>query len=406
MARILPFNEISALPCRELVKNYDIAGVVFDDYFYPSGTDKFDDAAAYKKYGGGLSLADWRRKNTTDLVRKTYEAVKAIDSSCLFGVSPSGIWQNSKNSELGSATNGFESYSQIYADTRGWVKEGILDYIAPQIYWPIGYSAADYQVLVDWWSDVCDGTDVKLMISHAAYKVGDSSPAAWTDPMTIPNQIAYNRKKGTVSGSIFYGYSKISSNTLSLRDNLATLFGGGSLPTVTPDPAADEPHDPVDAARLAHEPDNARHQHGDHRDLIHGLDSPRHDLKTLREGKRTSRNAHDKRERRAREQHHKHIDPHERADENHQIRQHAPEVESELFAQLKGAVPGQREKDADRDHRGGQNNEKVLRELVAHVAALGARSGDGGVGDHGQIVAEHGAADHRRDANGHLNPAA
>ncbi|MBC8536877.1 N-acetylmuramoyl-L-alanine amidase [Feifania hominis] len=221
---------------RELVKNYDIAGVVFDDYFYPSGTDKFDDTAAYKKYGGGLSLADWRRKNTTDLVRKTYEAVKAIDSSCLFGVSPSGIWQNSKNSELGSATNGFESYSQIYADTRGWVKEGILDYIAPQIYWPIGYSAADYQVLVDWWSDVCDGTDVKLMISHAAYKVGDSSPAAWTDPMTIPNQIAYNRKKGTVSGSIFYGYSKISSNTLSLRDNLATLFGGGSLPTVTPDP--------------------------------------------------------------------------------------------------------------------------------------------------------------------------
>ena len=73
---------------------------------------------------------------------------------------------------LGSQTSGLQSYDAIYADTRKWVKSGWLDYIAPQIYWHIGFSTADYAVLTPWWANVVAGTGVQLYIGQAAYRVG------------------------------------------------------------------------------------------------------------------------------------------------------------------------------------------------------------------------------------------
>ena len=216
---------------KELVQNYDIAGIHFDDYFYPSPNvtkdgksyaATFDDAATYAKYGGSLSLADWRRANTRELVARVSQAIKEIDPDCAFGIAPSGIWRNAKNDVLGSDTNGFESYSSIYADTRGWVKEGLLDYICPQLYWTIGQSGSDYEILANWWSDVCRGTGVELYIGHAAYQVGESS--RWQDAQEIPRQIALNQSLGSVSGEVFYGYSKIKANELGLADSLKAVF--------------------------------------------------------------------------------------------------------------------------------------------------------------------------------------
>ncbi len=227
--------ELVVAGVREIVENYDVAGIHFDDYFYPSPsvskdgktyTAVFDDADTYALYGGNMGLADWRRSNTTALVEEVYDTVKSIDPNCDFGISPSGIWRNEKNDPLGSDTNGFESHTAIYADTRGWVKAEIIDYICPQIYWPFGYSAADYETLVRWWSDVCSGTDVDLVIGHAAYKVGSSSPSDWLDKWEIARQVEFNRELGTVYGSAFYGLSKIQSNTLDLKTTLATLFEG------------------------------------------------------------------------------------------------------------------------------------------------------------------------------------
>ncbi len=211
---------------KEIIENYNVDGIHFDDYFYPYDPN-YDDSAAYAKYGQpkGLSLEDWRRDNTHSLMKMVDETIKETRPGVEFGISPSGVWRNQKNDPLGSATNTFESYSQIYADSRRWVTEGIVDYVVPQIYWAIGTEGSDYAVVASWWRKLCLGTEVKLYIGHAAYKVGEaSSEAGWEKPTEIGSQIALNRSLGAIDGSVFYGYSKIKENTLNLQEQLKELF--------------------------------------------------------------------------------------------------------------------------------------------------------------------------------------
>ncbi|MCL1816467.1 MAG: family 10 glycosylhydrolase [Clostridiales bacterium] len=210
---------------REILENYEVDGIHLDDYFYPSNPN-YDDSATYAKYGqpAQLALGDWRRKNTQSLIIEIQALVRQVRPDAAFGVSPSGIWQNSKNSPLGSDSNGFESYSQIYADTRQWVKEGLLDYIVPQLYWPIGKEGSDYAKLARWWADVCRDTGVRLYIGHGAYRLGSSDEAAWSTAAEIERQISLNEELG-ISGSVFYGYRQIKENTLGVRDLLRELYG-------------------------------------------------------------------------------------------------------------------------------------------------------------------------------------
>jgi Uncharacterized protein conserved in bacteria len=207
----------------ELVKNYDVDGVVFDDYFYPypvSGAT-FNDTAQYTKYGTGFtSLADWRRDNINKLVQASYNAVKSVNPNVQFGVAPGGIWQNSKSTSSGSATNGFETYASLYADTLAWVKGGYVDYIAPQIYWSFTTTGANYDVLVRWWNAfMSQYPNVKLLISHGAYRT-----AEWNSGTEITEQVTYARSESAYRGSIMYGYAAIKANTLGLRDALAAIY--------------------------------------------------------------------------------------------------------------------------------------------------------------------------------------
>jgi uncharacterized lipoprotein YddW (UPF0748 family)/N-acetylmuramoyl-L-alanine amidase len=208
---------------KEIISRYPVAGIHFDDYFYPSDPN-FNDSAAYERYGKplGLSLGDWRRQNTLTLIKKVGDMIRTVKPGAAFGVSPSGIWRNQKNDPLGSDTNGYESYSQSYADTRLWVREELIDYIAPQIYWAIGTQGSDYDILARWWRSVCLGTKVKLYVGHAAYRIGNAGP--WEKPTEISRQIALNRSLGAIDGSIFYGYSKIAENALGIKDRLRELF--------------------------------------------------------------------------------------------------------------------------------------------------------------------------------------
>ena len=153
---------------REILENYPVDGIHLDDYFYP-GRD-FDDGTAYAAYGGGLSLADWRRQNNDLLIEALHELVDSLRPAAAFGVSPCAIWANQSTRPEGSATSGYEALSDAYADTRGWVKKGWLDYIAPQIYFPVGHSAADFEVLAKWWSETVRGTGVRLYIGQAVYQ--------------------------------------------------------------------------------------------------------------------------------------------------------------------------------------------------------------------------------------------
>jgi uncharacterized lipoprotein YddW (UPF0748 family)/N-acetylmuramoyl-L-alanine amidase len=184
----------------EIVKNYKVDGIHLDDYFYP-GTD-FPDAAAYRQYGNGLTLDDWRRENVNSLIKLLQKTVRDINPQVRYGISPTAIWQNRGSTPLGSDTRGFESYKSAYADTRRWVKEGWLDYICPQIYWHIGFDIADYEKVLNWWIDVCRDTNVDLYIGQAAYRELDGS-RGWTAGETI-RQLEMNAKSPVVKGSIFF----------------------------------------------------------------------------------------------------------------------------------------------------------------------------------------------------------
>lgn len=213
---------------REIVENYDVDGVVFDDYFYPYpvyGDDgaivDFADDASYGKYGGDYDTkGDFRRDSVNKLVKSVYDAVKAADGDCLFGVAPFGIWKNGYGGEEGSKTAGSQSYYDIYCDTVAFIKGGFVDYIAPQLYWRNEEKAAPFEPLCDWWADVTENSDVGLIICHGAYRYGD-----WENPEgTMRGQVEYAKGKSHYFGSVFYGYGKICENTCGLKEEIKSLY--------------------------------------------------------------------------------------------------------------------------------------------------------------------------------------
>ena len=145
---------------REIVENYEVDGIHFDDYFYPT-TDVAFDAASYAQYqtgGGTMSLADWRRENVNQLVRAVYAAVKETDPEVVFGISPQGNMEN--------------NYDKQFIDVKAWLTEdGYIDYICPQIYFGFDNSTYPYAETVEAWSDLIEN-DVQLYIGLSPYKIG------------------------------------------------------------------------------------------------------------------------------------------------------------------------------------------------------------------------------------------
>lgn len=207
----------------EIVKNYAVDGIVFDDYFYPE--KNFADDASYKKYGGGKDRGDWRRENVDTLVKEIHDQIKASGKNVVFGMCPFAIWANKADNPAGSDTDAgdFQSYYDQYADTRLWVQKGYIDYICPQIYWKIGYSLADYAKVLDWWANTVKGTGVKLYIAHAVYRMAASSSGWPADE--IMNQLALAGKYSEYAGSSFYGYAQVAANTDGIADRLAAYYG-------------------------------------------------------------------------------------------------------------------------------------------------------------------------------------
>ncbi|KQX68173.1 family 10 glycosylhydrolase [Paenibacillus sp. Root444D2] len=208
----------------EVVKNYDIDAVHFDDYFYPypiSGVD-FPDQDAFQKYGAGFaSKADWRRNNVNSFVQEIGARIKQEKSYVKFGISPFGIWKNKGEDPAGSDTNGLSSYDAIYADSKKWVDQQWIDYITPQIYWYMGYSPAAYDKLIEWWNGAVAGKNVHLYSGQATYRIGSNDPG-WLNPNEMPDQVSYNRNFGNVKGSIFFSAKWLPANPLGFTDRLKT----------------------------------------------------------------------------------------------------------------------------------------------------------------------------------------
>ncbi|MFJ9541480.1 glycoside hydrolase family 10 protein [Streptomyces sp. NPDC101225] len=193
----------------DAVRKYPVDAVHFDDYFYPYPVagQVFDDDAAYDSHGGGFSgKAAWRRDNVDRLVLEMAARIRRTRPGTRFGVSPFAVWRNAATDPLGSDTRaGVQTYDDLHADTRRWVREHWIDYICPQVYWNIGFAAADYATLVPWWAEVARGTGTRLYVGEALYRAGDPAQgAAWQDPAELSRHLALARRHPQVRGHVYF----------------------------------------------------------------------------------------------------------------------------------------------------------------------------------------------------------
>jgi uncharacterized lipoprotein YddW (UPF0748 family) len=222
----------------DIVRRYDIDAVHMDDYFYPYriANVEFPDDSSFNLYPGGYSaeqIDDWRRNNVDIIIKQLHDSIKSIKPYIEFGISPFGVWRNAGDDPAGSATRaGQTNYDDLYADILKWQKEGWIDYVAPQLYWQIGFQVADYSVLADWWNKNTYGC--QLYIGQAIYRLDpESKTEAWRTSNEIVNQIHLNRSIPNIAGNIFYSAKFLRSNPLELKQNLMKeLYRYPALPQV------------------------------------------------------------------------------------------------------------------------------------------------------------------------------
>ncbi|MEN7550726.1 family 10 glycosylhydrolase [Rapidithrix thailandica] len=190
----------------EVVHNYDVDGIHFDDYFYPYPVkdEVFDDSLSYEKYGSEYEVVgDWRRANVDQLIKSVYDSIQAVKPYVKFGISPFGVWRNQSLDPEGSETKaGVNTYDDLYADVRKWLQEGWVDYVVPQLYWTIGFPPAAYDKLADWWSQNTYGRH--LYIGQAMYRVKNGKDRNWHKLNQLHKQLQLNHEYPSIQGSIYF----------------------------------------------------------------------------------------------------------------------------------------------------------------------------------------------------------
>ncbi|HVM87332.1 MAG TPA: family 10 glycosylhydrolase [Puia sp.] len=208
---------------RDIVRRYDVDAIHFDDYFYPYriAGKEFPDNASFVKYGNGMNKEDWRRSNVDSIIVMLNRAIKEERKTCKFGISPFGIWRNIDKDSLGSNTKaGQTNYDDLYADILLWLRNGWIDYVAPQLYFEFGHRAAPYEVLLDWWSRHCYGKH--CYIGLGMYRA--NSNAAWRDKTLLPREIAALRTTSNVQGMIFFSSKSFEANPNGWNDSLQNNY--------------------------------------------------------------------------------------------------------------------------------------------------------------------------------------
>jgi uncharacterized lipoprotein YddW (UPF0748 family) len=216
----------------DVVRNYDVDGIHFDDYFYPyPDKNVLPDFPTFRRYGRGInSIEDWRRDNVNLLIENVADSINAVKPYVKFGISPFGIWDNKAHHPEGSETSGFSGYRQLYADAKLWVQKGWVDYINPQLYFPFNYRAAAFEKLLDWWSENSYGKH--LYIGQGAYRVMERGQG-WEDRDQLPRQVRHLRNNNRVQGSVFFSSKSLTSNLGGFRDVLQyDLYRFKALPPV------------------------------------------------------------------------------------------------------------------------------------------------------------------------------
>lgn len=213
----------------DVVRNYDVDGVHFDDYFYPYGGTGGQDAITFSRYNRGMTnIADWRRDNVNVLVKTVYDSICAVKPFVKFGVSPFGVWKTGVPAGIMAADTMaldlYGAYSVIYCDALAWLQQQTVDYLMPQLYWGFG-GKKDYAKLMPWWLSQTRGRH--LYTGNAAYKMTGTSnwPAS-----EITSQLRFNRAQGA-HGCSLYNVTFVTGNTKGLQDSLRRdVFRNPALP--------------------------------------------------------------------------------------------------------------------------------------------------------------------------------
>jgi len=224
----------------DVLKRYDVDGIHIDDYFYPypkDGRAVFDDSAtyaAYRKKGGKLSAADWRRAQVDGFVRELGGALRRVRPTAKFGISPFGIWRPGNPDSIEA---GIDSYADLSADSRLWLREGWVDYLTPQLYWRIDQEEQSFATLVQWWSDQNSaGRHVWPGIASSRIK-GEGSDRARRSLETV-NQIALTRRYASAGGGPGHSHWSMSA-LMEDRDGIRAKLKSGPYENLALVPESD-----------------------------------------------------------------------------------------------------------------------------------------------------------------------
>ncbi len=222
----------------DVVRRYDIDGVHIDDYFYPypvaapdaAGDVDFPDDSSWGEYllsGGKLAREAWRRRNVDALVERIHAAVHREKPELRFGVSPFGLGRPDRRPP---GISGFSQYDKLHADVELWLARGWLDYLAPQLYWPIEAPAQAFGVLLDYWKAAnVAGRHVwpGLFTSRI-----NGTPESWNTTQII-DQVALTRERAT-QGQIHFSMIALMENRQGIADRLRDAYAAPALVPASP----------------------------------------------------------------------------------------------------------------------------------------------------------------------------
>ncbi|WP_426078412.1 glycoside hydrolase family 10 protein [Janthinobacterium sp. PSPC3-1] len=255
----------------DVVRRYDIDGVHIDDYFYPypidapgagagaetaaldagSGAAKrelpFPDEPSWQQYllgGGQLDRAAWRRQNVNQLIEGLYTGIHREKSWVRFGISPFGIGRPNLRPP---GIVGFSQYDKLYADAELWLAKGWLDYLSPQLYWPVAQAPQAFGVLLDYW--LAQNPYGRHVWPGLYTSRIDNTPKSFT-PQEIVKQIEVTRTRPGANGQVHFSMVPLMQNRKGISEQLkAGVYQSPALIPATPWLGAEAPGAPLVAMR-------------------------------------------------------------------------------------------------------------------------------------------------------------
>ena len=227
--------------CREMIENYDIDGIIFDDYFYPSGIPTNSSAADYNLWrnsGSTLSFANWRRAQVNQMVADVFNMVQAVKPQVRFAIGPAGVagtasTSASQHGVIPCPTGSDWQYTSLFSDPLAWLEEGTIDYISPQLYWKRTHTTNPFGPLTQWWSYIAKHFGRHHYASQNIYFM-DNDGNTMTSWQEIVAQVELSRQytENNAPGVNFYSSRYINGPRMTGLGNylVSTIFPRKALP--------------------------------------------------------------------------------------------------------------------------------------------------------------------------------